>query len=606
MRVVSSVRWSIVAAVLGASATIGGFVHSAPDTSGLGSGADGAYTATTAADIVNKYAAVTAAAGTSVTVASAADFGVNDMILVLQVNGATLTSTSVDPPAAVNLSTAAVGQYDVVKITAKNGDQLTVTPALQGTYRATGAEIVRIPQYTNVTIPDTTGIVAKPWDGTTGGVVAFLATGAVNAVGTGKIDATGAGFRGGNRSKTFCDTLGCAANAVWPEIVDDPDCNESAGKGESFDSRAEAFGDTGCGVGARGTGGGGGGYINAGGAGGGNGGPGQRGGNGWNSEQPIGGYPGAAVTGTLADRLTFGGGGGGGQQNNSAPREDAANEGRGGAGGGIVWFRASQLSIPAGVDANGQPGFFGNSDGAGGGGAGGSVLVRIVDTANCGALRANGGNGGDIGGHGAGAGGGVGRIRIESRGGACAGETIPGTIGVGNSTGIPPAGTPPAPPVEDAGSTAFGCIADAGTCTGTTPTCDTTSRVCRACQAADCTGATPICASDGRCVAPTPDAGPDAGNGGSDGGGGGSDGGGGVVNPKTDAGDGGGGAIPIEGTDGADGGSGSSAGPGESDDAAEDGGCSCKTSSSDSSPVGGIAAVVIGLALLGRRRRRED
>lgn len=579
-----------IAAMLTTFAAIG---WTADDDLGLGSGKDGALVANASEQVVNAYAAVTAAAAagaTSITVAATDDFAVGDVVLVMQVHGNELMSKMDDPPTALDLSVVNAGQYDLVKVTAKNATQLTVSPALKSAYGATGAQAVRVPQYTTVGVPDGTSLTAKAWDGTTGGVLAFLATGTITMAGTGTAHANAKGFRGGNRSKLYCDAP-CATNNPGNGTADDPDCNQ-AGRGESFDGRAEAFGLTGCGIGARGTGGGGGGHINAGGAGGGNGGPGGRGGNGWNSEAPYGGYPGAAVDAKLVDRLTFGGGGGGGQQNNSPLPDDPSTVGQGGAGGGVVFVRGGSLAAAGAIEANGATGADGLSDGAGGGGAGGTVLLRTVTTAACAIARANGGNGGNIAAHGPGGGGGAGRVRVDSRlsGGDCPAEAAPGAIGAGNATNVNPPGAPPRLVVEDAGT--FGCV-DAGECPASAPVCDATARACRKCTAnAEC-GAK-ICAADGTCQTPVPDASTSSSSGSPDSGTSSS-------SSSSSSGSSGGSSSGSSGVDA------SAPGVDPGGPSLEESGCSCRTAGAPAGsrvPAGTWLAAAFGAVALAFRRRK--
>ena len=62
-----------------------------------------------------------------------------------------------------------------------------------------GAQVIRVPQYTTLTVSTGASIVAPAWDGTTGGIVAMTARDGVTLSGTGKIDVSGLGFRGGAR-----------------------------------------------------------------------------------------------------------------------------------------------------------------------------------------------------------------------------------------------------------------------------------------------------------------------------------------------------------------------------------------------------------------------
>lgn len=569
--------------------------RSADDTFGLGNGKDAAFVAGAAGQIVNAYSAVVGEAtvgATSIAVSDTTEFDVGDLVLVVQMKSGELTSQDADPAVDLDLAAIGVGQYEVVTVVSKTIESLDFTPPLVHAYAATGAQVVRIPQYTTVNVPAGTSVTAKPWDGTTGGVVAFVATGAITMEGDGTVTADALGFRGGRRSKMFCADP-CTISNEGSAPLDDASC-DTGGRGESFDGTVNAFGEMGCGVGARGSGGGGGGHINAGGAGGGNAGYGGRGGRGWNQGRLHGGYAGAGTNAPLLERLTFGGGGGGGQTNNSEslPEEQS----RGGAGGGIVFLRGLSLSTEAPITANGQAGNHGISDGAGGGGAGGSVLIRIVDAADC-SVHANGGAGGNINNHGAGGGGGAGRVRIESRGGTCPVEATPGTNGTDN---LEPVTGPnaPATAVEDTAGEHYGCL-DSASCPGTQPICDATTKLCRGCDDnAEC--ATGYCSPSGACTVAPEDASadggatePDAGDAGTDAGaladGGASDGGvgtdggsSGTTTPDADV-------VLVPAIDGAE---------------TLGGGCDCRTTPARSASRAGLLGFAVALVLAASRRSR--
>ncbi|MBS2022790.1 MAG: hypothetical protein JST92_10290, partial [Deltaproteobacteria bacterium] len=88
------------------------------------------------------------------------------------------------------------------------GGLLTFTTPVAGTFgNKVGAAlagekvaVVRVPQFTDVTIPATSALSASAWDGTLGGVVVFRATGTVQL--DGAIHADGIGFRQGSSAST--------------------------------------------------------------------------------------------------------------------------------------------------------------------------------------------------------------------------------------------------------------------------------------------------------------------------------------------------------------------------------------------------------------------
>lgn len=123
---------------------------------------------------------------------------------------------------------------------------------------------------------------------------------------------------------------------------------------------------------------------------------------------PRGGLGGAGVVATLP-RLLAGGGGGAGTRS-----QGADPQGSGGSGGGIVFVRAGRLEGAGRFDVRGAPGVD-SREGGGGGGGGGTLLVMagLADTAQRQWLLDGG-----PGGAGAAAGGAGGRGRLLQGGGA--------------------------------------------------------------------------------------------------------------------------------------------------------------------------------------------
>ncbi|MDW8247291.1 MAG: hypothetical protein RMJ84_12030, partial [Sandaracinaceae bacterium] len=242
----------------------------AQDAYGLGTGTEGPYTATTLNDVVNRYAAVTGnSSGAVVPVNTTAGFAPGNLVMVWQVQGGPFSAGS---SGAIDLASANVGHYELARISSVGATSLTLDHALVHSY-GPGAQVVRIPEFTTVNVPAGTRIVAPPWNGSVGGIVAFVATGAVTV--NGAIDVSGRGFRGGGRSNNYCHLACNCGQDSGP--LNDPTCNEAARRGEGLDRMG--FGT--CGIGRLANGAGGGGSHNAGGGGGGNGGAGSVGGNAW-------------------------------------------------------------------------------------------------------------------------------------------------------------------------------------------------------------------------------------------------------------------------------------------------------------------------------------
>ncbi|MCA9609808.1 MAG: hypothetical protein KC619_29620, partial [Myxococcales bacterium] len=368
-------RWNVLVAALAVLLlSFGVSLARAQDYVGLGDGSDGPYVAPSGAHPVNEYEGLTAApSGTTLTVRTSTGFAAGDLILVWQVKAGAFTSGD---GTAVDLAATGVGHWELTRVVSTTATTVVIAAPLSLTYAATGTQIVRVPEFTDVTIGTGDAIIARPWDGNEGGIVVFLAAGTVRIATNGGIAANEMGFRGGDSSDNICN--GSCACGMDAAPVDDPTC-DTGRRGEGFDNSALSYGRTACGVGNRANGGGGGGHINAGGAGGGNGGAGSVGGNAWCSESLSGGNPSAAVTGTVASYLTLGGGGGGGQQNN-----DGSSAGAG--GGGVIFVRARRVTGAGEWFANGGRAVTNLNDGQGGGGAGGTIFLQVLDSIACGGV----------------------------------------------------------------------------------------------------------------------------------------------------------------------------------------------------------------------------
>ncbi|WP_305847289.1 Ig-like domain-containing protein [Myxococcus sp. CA018] len=321
---------------------------------------------------------------------AASNFANDRLVMVLQTTG--ITPTEVPDEAfeqdTLELGNSAVGRWELGTITGFNSTTgaLVLSQPLKYSYAPDATQVILVPQYTSVTVADGARIEALPWDGASGGVVAFLAQEGIQLNGTGVISAASAGFRGGVFTRE--------------EVEDDPaeGCDrtdDGAGdfrlgmKGEGLSTTRY----TGAGA-LRGLrnfthGGGGGVCKQSGGGGGGNAGMGGLGGRSMDGSRSMGGRGGTSLSYSPLDHLTFGGGGGSGQGHTAtAPAPN------GGRGGGIVFLRAASLSGGR-VDASGASAAE-SSDSGGGGGAGGSISVRLTETCSTTAIVANGGNGGDV------------------------------------------------------------------------------------------------------------------------------------------------------------------------------------------------------------------
>ena len=283
------------------------------------------------------------------------------------------------------------GQWERNTIQGYTTGTITLATLLKGTY-TTGAQVLVLMQYTNVTINNGVTWTAKSWNGTTGGILAFLANGSVTVNGTiyakgqtAGIAESNTGFRGGQTNVS----------------------NAPGQQGEGL---------TGTGTtshSANGIGGGGGGNTpNQLGSGAGGGG-GIAGGNGSDS------YGGASGGSNDLTTMTFGGGGGAGGCGDSRYTNAGLS---GGGAGGIIYITGASFVVNTGglVTANGGNSYTSSSSGAeypGGGGGGGSILLKYqTATLGSGLVTAQGGTSATRSGGGfnpTSGTGGNGRIRIE-------------------------------------------------------------------------------------------------------------------------------------------------------------------------------------------------
>ena len=411
-------------------------------------GKDAAITVNAANTVLNTYttlsAPATAGSGT-LTLASTAGISGGDVLLVYQAQGATISTAD---SAAYGGITAlgSAGRYEFVSVGSISGSTVTLgvgcdTTPLRFSY-ASGAQVIRVPQYTGMQVNAGASVVPAAWNGSTGGVAAFIVDGTLTV--NGSINANALGFRGGAVDNSS------AASGTDVTTRRSTDAANGAEKGEgiagsqaTYDALNGRYG-----RGAPANGGGGGNSHNAGGGGGANGGS-SVGWNGqgqpdtsvagwvtaWNIDGTLtsttnspgggrGGYtyaasnqnaltvaPGTASWGgnsrrergglggrplannpsTTGDtRLFLGGGGGAGDGNNGAPSAGAN-------GGGLILLVANGVAGSGTVASNGASAGStvpGHNDAPGGGGAGGSILL-VAPNAGSLSFTATGGNGGN-------------------------------------------------------------------------------------------------------------------------------------------------------------------------------------------------------------------
>ncbi len=410
---------------------------------------------------VNQYAAIatTVSSGaTSVTAVGLAaampGLAPGDLVMLYQARGATISTVDTSAYGAVTALNGA-GNYEYQTVASVSGN--TITFASYGTactglrygYSTAGkAQIIRVPQYRNLTVNSGGSITPLAWNGTLGGVVAVHVSATLSN--NGAISASAAGFRGG----------AIDSNTTVTTIVNDwyrrTASTDGAEKGESIAGYQTDYDAAGrYGRGAPANGGGGGNGHNGGGGGGANGNNGNTWAgqgvpdnsnstwaSGWNLDPTLnastnnsgggrGGYtyaglneangysaidlnaltaagaPGATAWGgdyrrergglggrpltyAAASQVYFGGGGGAGDGNNGSSA-------RGGNGGGLVMIVAGTISGSGQFVTNGEAGAstISSHNDAPGGGGGGGTIVAMATSVGSSSFTANGGKGGD-------------------------------------------------------------------------------------------------------------------------------------------------------------------------------------------------------------------
>jgi hypothetical protein len=366
-----------------------------------------------------------------------------DLLLIVQMAGATTDTTNTASYGTIlaPLNLGGAGLYEFIGVEGKSGTQVTLACGLKNGYSLAGkTQVIRVPQYANLTINSGFTITALAWNGTVGGVVAVHAENTLQL--DGSIDVSGKGFRGG-AAHDSTNTTGQVA------VYRSTDPTAGGEKGEGIAGYGTEYTTGQYGRGAPANAGGGGDSHNGGGGGGAN----ARSGLTWtgqgvmlatvggaaawaldpsagantrtNSEgggrggysysnaaqnplatapgdatwggddrREIGGLGGHPLDNDPTSRLFMGGGGGAGDGNNGVA-------GPGGRGGGLIFIIAGAVTGSGAIHANGAVG--GSStgavntpgDAAGGGGGGGTAVVNAATIAGTVAITANGGPGGN-------------------------------------------------------------------------------------------------------------------------------------------------------------------------------------------------------------------
>ena len=335
----------------------------------------------------------------SINVSSSSGFSVGDEIMVI---------TMVDAATSNNT----VGLHDFNIISGISGNTLTLTAVLINSYNAASSrkhQVLKVPNYTSVTISSGATLTCHSWDGTSGGILCFRANGTVSN--SGLITAAEKGYRGvGHASSISGNQHYRNKNGAQGEGIYGTGYQGGNSNGSNNATWNSANGNGGGGgTGKQDSGGGGGGAYAA------------NGSAGLNSGGHYGGTGGSAVGVADLSKLIMGGAGGEGGAD-----EDGHISGAGANGGGVILISCANLNNGGTISANGQNGGHAtnsNSNGAngsgsgmggGGGGAGGSVkLISLFSGSgtitSIGGIKGNNNGGGGHGGAGS-----VGRIALAS------------------------------------------------------------------------------------------------------------------------------------------------------------------------------------------------
>ncbi|MBK7343102.1 MAG: hypothetical protein IPJ06_08420 [Saprospiraceae bacterium] len=205
--------------------------------------------------VINDYSQVTTIDSScgKISVVSIGPFKPNDLILIIQMQGAEIDQTDLPSSGSVtNLKNA--GFYELAEVSHIAGTTISLKHKLVHTYDPDGkVQVVKIPIYNNAKV--TSPLTATTWNGNTG-VLALKVNGTLELQADINVNSTG--FRGGSLSfgTPDCDEIGYA----YPD-----QSTHAARKGEGV-SIANVL--TNKGRGANGNGGGGGNEHNGGGGGG--------------------------------------------------------------------------------------------------------------------------------------------------------------------------------------------------------------------------------------------------------------------------------------------------------------------------------------------------
>ncbi|MCS6991289.1 MAG: gliding motility-associated C-terminal domain-containing protein [Chitinophagales bacterium] len=328
--------------------------------------------------IVNTYAKVLGIAGNTLTVSQPALFAPGDYVLLIQMQGVSINTSNNASFGDITAYNSA-GNFELGQVASINGSDVVLSAPLSHSYDVNASvQLIRVPTYCNATVVDT--LTCKPWDGSTGGVLAVICYGSLEL--QADVDVSGKGFRGGptcvggwgcNNTNYYLNNVNCSGGKKGEGIYLVSNNMYSGGRGKIAN------------------GGGGGNPGNCGGGGGSNFGQGGLGGYEYNlCFTTIQGIGGQALDYTLG-KIFMGGAGGTGFNDNMQIQYPGAH------GGGIILLFCDTLKgngfgiRSRGLDVAGIT----NDESAGGGGAGGVVVLAAQEISGPVTLDVSGGKGGD-------------------------------------------------------------------------------------------------------------------------------------------------------------------------------------------------------------------
>ncbi|QSQ16466.1 Ig-like domain-containing protein [Myxococcus landrumensis] len=182
------------------------------DVFGLGAGRDEALTVQgNESRVINSYAAVTAPLNKGdreVRLDTLQGFNDGDLVMVLQMRDVgPVPASSFMAFTLPSFDESPVGKWEMARVESALGRTLKLTRPLRNDFAAPYTQVIRVPEFKRVTVHPMGEIKARSWDGSTGGVVAFLVDGTLHN--NGVINASGAGFQQGWASDPEVSFSGC-------------------------------------------------------------------------------------------------------------------------------------------------------------------------------------------------------------------------------------------------------------------------------------------------------------------------------------------------------------------------------------------------------------